>query len=113
MMCPIVRKVTALAHGPQIARVVVFWGMVQVGNRQDDTTAGHWMRLIVFGAAVRVARAALTAVPRALQDGGTTLPPVFGVAVDIFRPYRHRVPPLSLFYPISPNTIGTCHSERT
>jgi hypothetical protein len=36
MMWPIVREMAALAEGPQVVVSVVFWGVVEMGNRQDD-----------------------------------------------------------------------------
>jgi hypothetical protein len=74
----------ALAEGPQVVVSVVFWGVVEMGNRQDDAREADAVEcrrlsfhsLKAFEAAVALAltdgavldTAELTPVPGALED---------------------------------------------
>jgi hypothetical protein len=84
MMWPIVREMAALAEGPQVVVSVVFWGVVEMGNRQDDAREADAVEcrsldfhaLEAFEAAVALAStdgavldaAELTAMSGALED---------------------------------------------
>jgi hypothetical protein len=50
------------------------------------------MNLLITNAAIRVGRASLTSIPRALKNPRPDLFPVFRVSGSLFFSYRHQSP---------------------
>lgn len=76
MVLFVIFEVATLAQGSEVSEIVVTGVVVEVGNGEDDFTAGFWVRFMIFRSTIRKGWRAFAAIAGTLKDSAANLLPI-------------------------------------